>query len=73
MTKMDTSFELSRVLEERDLFNFSKLTSVYGIFMAKAAPSLDKILIEYDASRLTADDLQAVLESFGIPIKVPVP
>lgn len=73
MTKVDTSFELSRALDERDLLNFSKLTSVYGILMAKMASSLDKIFIEYDASRLTPDEVQGVTERFGLPIKVPVP
>ena len=72
MTKVETSYELSRPLDDRDLVSFSRLTSVYGIFMAKIAPSLDKILIEYDASRLTPDQLQVVIERHGLPIKAPI-
>ncbi|HXE14000.1 MAG TPA: hypothetical protein VN633_17865 [Bryobacteraceae bacterium] len=72
MTKVETAFDLSRKLGEEDLVNFAKLTSVYGILMTKLSPSLDNIRVEYDASRLTPDQLQVVLGSHGMPIKVPV-
>jgi hypothetical protein len=45
---------------------------VYGIMMAKLSPELDKIRIEYDASRLTPEQVQVVLGRHGMPIKVPV-
>ncbi len=73
MTKVQTSYALSRALADKDFESLSRLTSVYGIFFAKVAPSLDKLLIEYDASRLTPSQLQAVLEQRGLPIKVAVP
>lgn len=73
MTKVQTTYGLSRALDDRDFENVSRLTSVYGIFFAKVAPSLDSLLIEYDASRLSPSQLQAVLEQRGLPIKVGVP
>jgi hypothetical protein len=73
MTKVQTSYALSRTLDDKDFEGLSRLTSVYGIFSAKVAPSLDKLLIEYDASRLTPGQLQAVIEQRGLPIKVAVP
>jgi hypothetical protein len=72
MAKVEIAFDLWRPLEEEDLLNFAKLTSVYGILMAKISPTLDKITIEYDASRLTPEQVQVVLERHGMPIKVPV-
>jgi allophanate hydrolase subunit 1 len=73
MTKVQISYKLSRTLDDKDFESISRLTSVYGIFFAKIAPSLDTLLIEYDASRLTHSQLQAVLERHGLPIKIPVP
>lgn len=72
MAKVEIAFDLSRKLGEGDLLNFAKLTSVYGIVMAKLSPTLDKIHIEYDASRLSPDQVQVVLGQYGMPIKVPV-
>ena len=33
------------------------------------APSLDKLVVEYDASRLSEKDVEAVLLRFGLPIQ----
>ncbi|HEX6546368.1 MAG TPA: hypothetical protein VF023_08685 [Bryobacteraceae bacterium] len=72
MAKVEIEFDLWRKLGEEDLLNFAKLTGVYGIMMAKLSPELDKIRIEYDASRLTPEQVQVVLGRHGMPIKVPV-
>jgi allophanate hydrolase subunit 1 len=32
-------------------------------------PSLDRLLVEYDASRLSEKDVEAVLQRFGLPIQ----
>jgi hypothetical protein len=68
MTKVQTAYKFYRSLGDEDLESLSKLPSVYGIFFAKVAPSLDSMLIEYDASRLTHDQLNAILETHGLPI-----
>ena len=72
MAKVEIEFELWRKLGEEDLLNFAKLTSVYGILMAKLSPAMNSIRIEYDASRLTPDQVQVTLGRHGMPIKVPV-
>jgi allophanate hydrolase subunit 1 len=33
------------------------------------APSLDRLLVEYDASRLSEKDVEAVLQRFGLPVQ----
>jgi hypothetical protein len=33
------------------------------------APSGDRLLVEYDASRLSEKDVEAVLQRFGLPIR----
>ena len=67
MTKVQTAYKLSRKLGDEDLGSLSRLTSVYGIFLAKVTSTLDELLIEFDASRLTTDDLESVLEQHGLP------
>jgi hypothetical protein len=72
MTKVQTAYQLSRKLTDEDLPSVSRLTSIYGIFLARIASSLDELRIEFDASRLTLDELEAVLEQQGLPIVAPV-
>lgn len=72
MTKLQTAYKLSRKLGDEDMQSLSRLTSVYGIFLAKITSSLDELRLEFDASRLTIDDLESVLEQHGLPIVSPV-
>lgn len=72
MTKVQTAYKLSRKLGDEDLGMLSKLPSVYGIFLAKISPSLDELRIEFDASRLTVDDLESVLDQHGFPLANPI-
>ena len=43
--------------------------SWYGIERVQLAPSLDRLLVEFDASRLSEKDVEAVLQRFGLPIQ----
>jgi hypothetical protein len=43
--------------------------SWYGIQRVQLAPSLDRLHVEYDASRLSEKDVEAVLQRFGLPIQ----
>ena len=51
MTKMQTAYKLSRKLTDEDLPSVSRLTSIYGIFLARIAPPLDELRIEFDAAK----------------------
>ena len=70
MTKVTLHYDLSRPLSESDLENISRVHSVYGIARAQVAPALDKITVDYDASRLMKQDVEAVLARHDIPIRV---
>jgi len=35
----------------------------------QTTPALDKLRVEYDASRLSEKDVEAVLQRFGLPVK----
>ena len=69
MTKVTLHYDLSRTLSDSDLENIARVHSVYGIVRAQVSPGLDKITVDYDASRLMKQDVEAVLARHDIPIQ----
>jgi len=69
MTKVTLHYDLLRPLNDEDLLHISNAHSRYGIARLQVAPSLEKITVDYDASRLTKPDVEAVLSRYGIPIR----
>jgi copper chaperone CopZ len=69
MTKVTLHYDLTRPLGDSDLENIANVHSTYGMARVQVAPSLDKITVDYDASRLTKRDVESVLARFGIPIR----
>jgi copper chaperone CopZ len=72
MTKVTLHYNLARPLTDPDLENIANVHSTYGIARVQVAPSLDKITVDYDASRLSKRDVEAELLRHGIPIQVNV-
>jgi hypothetical protein len=68
MTKVTLHYDLSRALTEPELGSVADLTSTYGIERAQMNPGLDKIIVDYDASRLMKTDVESVLHRHGLPI-----
>jgi len=69
MTKVQIEYALIRPLTDHDAAAVADVHSWYGIQRVQLAPSLDKLLVEYDASRLSEKDVEAVLQRFGLPIQ----
>lgn len=69
MTKVLLEYELVRPLTDADARGVADAHSWYGILRVQVAPSMDKLSVEYDASRLTEKDVDAVLKRFRLPIK----
>ena len=69
MTKVQLEYELVRPLTDEDASGVADAHSWYGIQRVQLAPSLDKLIVEYDASRLSEKDVEAVLHRFHLPIK----
>jgi allophanate hydrolase subunit 1 len=69
LTKVQLEYELVRPLADHDAAAIADVHSWYGIMRVQLAPSLDKLLVEYDASRLSEKDVEAVLQRFGLPIQ----
>ena len=68
MTKVTLHYDLTRTLTDEDCANLAALHGVYGMARVQLAPSLDKITLDYDASRLMQKDVEAELARHGIPI-----
>jgi allophanate hydrolase subunit 1 len=69
MTKVQLEYDLTRPLTDRDASAVADVHSWYGIQRVQLTPSLDKLHVEYDASRLSEKDVEAVLQRFGLPIQ----
>lgn len=70
MTKVTLHYDLSRPLTDDDYANVANLHSTYGMARVQVAPSLDRIVVDYDASRLTKKDVEATLARHGVPLKL---
>jgi hypothetical protein len=69
MTKVQLEYDLIRPLTDADGGAVADVHSWYGIQRVQLAPTLDKLWVEYDASRLAEKDVEAVLHRFGLPIQ----
>ena len=68
MTKVQVRFQLQKPLDDAMLARISEASAIYGIQKLKVAPSLDALMVEYDASRLRPAEVEAALAGAGIPI-----
>lgn len=69
MTKVELQYDLVRKLDDADANAVSRVHGFFGVLKVKIANSLDKISVDYDASRLSRLDLEGVLVRYGIPIR----
>jgi hypothetical protein len=69
MTKVTLHYDLTRKLTDEDCASIAALHGVYGMARVTLLPSLDKIELDYDASRLMKKDVESVLARFGVPVK----
>jgi len=69
MTKIQLGYDLVRPLTDADASKVAAVHSQYGIFQVHMTPAMDKLAVEYDASRLSEKDVEDVLVRFLIPIR----
>jgi hypothetical protein len=68
MTKVQLTFKLARALNDEDLKQIGRVHSVYGIFATRVVSSGQALFVEYDASRLSPNEVRATLEQHGLPL-----
>lgn len=69
MTKISLRFELLAPLDERLMTNIARAGAVYGLTRVQVTPKLDGLLVDFDASRLTVNEVERELARAGIPAK----
>ena len=69
MTKVQLDYDLVRPLTDRDAAAVGDVHSWYGILRVQLAPSLNRLQVEFDATRLSEKDVESVLQRFGLPIQ----
>lgn len=70
MTKVTLHFNLERPLAGEDFDNIVAVHSTYGMARVQPSPALDKLTVDYDASRLSKLDVEAELLRHGLPVVV---
>ena len=68
MTKIQLDYDLQRPLDETLMTQIARLHGVYGILRVAVKPSLREVTVEYDATRLSPNEVEAVLERAGLPV-----
>ena len=68
MTKVQIRFRVQKALDDAMLRRISDAHALYGIQHVKVDPSLEVITVEYDATRLRPEEVQAALAGAGIPV-----
>jgi len=68
MTKVQKHFRLQRPLDDSLMQKIADANSLYGIERIKIAPSREELMVEVDATRMRAIDVEAALQKAGIPV-----
>jgi hypothetical protein len=68
MTKVQINFKLEKPLDDLLLQRLSDTTSLYGIQKVKLAPAMDRLMVEYDATRLKPAEVESALMGAGIAV-----
>jgi hypothetical protein len=67
MTKVEIQFDVDRPLASEELERIADSHAIYGMLRLAPGPGEGKLTVEYDASRLTAADVEAALRRAGVP------
>ena len=69
MTKVQAQFRLQHPLDDAQMERIAEAHTLYGIFRVQVAPSLDRLTVEYDATRLRPPEVESALANAGIPVQ----
>jgi hypothetical protein len=72
MTKVQLRYDLLKPLDDDLLDKIARVHGVYGIERVRPNDTLDKLIVDYDASRLSAIEVETVLHKAGLPIMLNV-
>lgn len=67
MTKVQIRFQLQTPLSENELARLADARGVYGMLRFDIDETAGRLTVEYDATRLDPNEVEAVLHRAGIP------
>jgi len=70
MTKVQMRFRLERPLDEQAMSRISLAHAIYGIMRVQVVSPTEEIVVDYDASRLGREDVEAALKRSGITVEL---
>lgn len=70
MSKVELHFEFLEPFHDAWTDALLRLHGVYGFQALKLSPSLDRLTVVYDASRLTPADVTHHLRMAGLPVRL---
>lgn len=68
MTKVQLHFRIVKPLDDAMMQHLSDASALYGIQHVKMDPSMQKMTVEYDATRLRPAEVEAALAGAGIAV-----
>jgi hypothetical protein len=68
MTKVELQFDLPGPLDESILPRIAAARGIYGILRIEVTPSSNKLAVDYDASRLSRQQVNRIVRGLGIPV-----
>jgi allophanate hydrolase subunit 1 len=68
MTQVQIHFRLQKPLDREMLMAIERVNVLYGIQRVRLAPSMDRLTVDYDATRLRPAEVESALAAAGIPI-----
>jgi hypothetical protein len=69
MTRVQARYELTKPIDDSMMEMIDRAHGIYGIEMVKLDPNQTSLTVEYDASRLTRNDVDHALSASGLPTK----
>lgn len=67
MTKVQAQFKLTKPLDPEAAMRLSNTSALYGILRLQILP--DGLCVEYDATRLKEQDVEAALKRAGVAVE----
>jgi len=67
MTKVVTHFNLTHPLDDTLMHRISDAHSMLGFQRVQLSPDMKDVIVEWDASRLTPEQVDSALHRAGIP------
>jgi hypothetical protein len=68
MTKVQIRFHVQKPLDDAMLARISDAHALYGIQRVQLDPSMQSLIVEYDATRLRPAEVEAAISGAGIPV-----